>query len=467
MRLAEKYLKQITPGEYVNHLLKFARLSLFTLGFSLPLAALAEPAETAAVKPTKTVEKLPLEELRKFTKAYEHIRKSYVEEIDDKTLLEYAIRGMLTELDPHSTYLNADSFQDLQEHTKGEFGGLGIEVGMENGFVKVISPIDDTPAAKAGVEAGDLIIRLDEKPVKGMSLNQAVEAMRGPKGSKIRITIVRGDDPAFDIEITRDLIKVDSLRSRLIDEQYGYIRIAQFQLRTGQDTREAVEGLLEDNPELKGLVIDLRNNPGGVLQASVEVADHFLEEGLIVYTEGRIERAHLSYSASEGDISNGLPIVILINGGSASASEIVAGALQDHRRAIVIGTQSFGKGSVQTVVPLNEEEAIKMTTALYYTPKGRSIQAQGISPDIEVVRAEVKTLDQRRAPSEADLQGHLGNGNGGPESGSGDRHNNTALFERDNQLFEAVNLLKGISLLNTATNDSEAEAAATDDETAN
>lgn len=409
----------------------------------LPYPLHAEETDTEH----NTVERLPLEELRNFTKAYEHIRKSYVEDIDDKTLLEYAIRGMLSELDPHSTYLNADSFEDLQENTKGEFGGLGIEVGMEDGFVKVISPIDDTPAAKAGIQAGDLIIKLDDKPVKGMSLGEAVDTMRGPKGSVLRITVVRGSEPAFDLDITRDIIRVDSLRTRVINNDFGYVRIAQFQVRTGADTQEAVTELLSENPNLKGLVIDLRNNPGGVLRASVEVADQFLNSGLIVYTEGRIEQAEQSFSATEGDITNDLPIVVLINGGSASASEIVAGALQDHRRAIILGTQSFGKGSVQTVIPLNEAEAIKMTTALYFTPDGRSIQAQGITPDIEVVAAEVKSLKQGRRTTEADLQGHLGNGNGGEESNSKDRQSNTDLFESDNQLFEAVNILKGISLL--------------------
>ncbi|MYM63610.1 S41 family peptidase [Pseudomaricurvus sp. HS19] len=395
--------------------------------------------------------RLPLEELRNFTKVYQHIRKGYVEEIDDKTLLEYAIKGMLSELDPHSSYLNADSFGDLQENTTGEFGGLGIEVGMENGFVKVVAPMDGTPAAKAGVQPGDLIIKLDDKPVKGMGLGDAVDLMRGPKGTDITLTIVReGVDQPFELVITRAIIKVESVRANLLEDDYGYLRIAQFQLSTGADTARAVNKLLTENPKLRGLIIDLRNNPGGVLQASVEVADTFLESGLIVYTEGRVQNADIRYEAKPGDLTQGMPIVVLINDGSASASEIVAGALQDHRRAVILGTQSFGKGSVQTVIPLSEEAAIKLTTALYFTPNGRSIQAQGIVPDIEVERAKVTALQPRLLTTEADLSGHLDNANGGDEANSRSRKDANKqkenLFERDNQLFEALNLLKGINV---------------------
>ncbi|MGH1374222.1 MAG: S41 family peptidase [Cellvibrionaceae bacterium] len=408
-----------------------------------------ENAEVAPAEAAKDNGVLPLDDLRTFTKVYEHIRKGYVEEIDDSTLLEYAIKGMLSELDPHSSYLNANSFDDLQVNTTGEFGGLGIEVGMENGFVKVVSPIDDTPAAKAGVEAGDLIIKLDDKPVKGMGLSDAVDMMRGAKGSDITLTIVReGVDQPFDLVLTRDTIKVQSVRSRILEEGYGYIRIAQFQVRTGKDTQEAIEKLHKESPDLKGIILDLRNNPGGVLQASVEVADAFLDEGLIVYTEGRINKTELRYEAEPGDLTEGLPIVVLINDGSASASEIVAGALQDHRRAVILGTQSFGKGSVQTVIPLNEDIAIKLTTALYFTPNGRSIQAQGIEPDIEVQRAKVTALRSRGRTTEADLQGRLDNGNGGDAVDSKTRgeRDRDDLFKRDNQMFEALNLLKGINL---------------------
>ena len=395
---------------------------------------------------------LPLDDLRTFTKVYEHIRQGYVEKVEDSTLLEYAIKGMLSELDPHSAYLGASSFGDLQMNTTGEFGGLGIEVGLENGYVRVISPIDDTPAAKAGVQAGDLIIKLDEKPVKGMNLNDAVDLMRGTKGSKITLTIVReGIEQPFDLELTRDTITVQSVRSKIIEEGYGYLRIAQFQVNTGKDTVKAIQKLEKEDPDLKGLILDLRNNPGGVLQASVEVADAFLEDGLIVYTEGRVSNADLQYKARPGDLTHGLPIVVLINDGSASASEIVAGALQDHRRAVILGTQSFGKGSVQTVIPLGEDRAIKLTTALYFTPNGRSIQAQGIIPDIEVDRAQVTALRSGGLRvTEADLQGRLDNANGGKAQDSKSRadaqRKKDDLFAEDNQVFEALNLLKGLNL---------------------
>lgn len=396
---------------------------------------------------------LPLDELRIFTKVFDHIRQGYVEEITDRELLRYAIKGMLSELDPHSSYLDESSFDDLQTNTTGEFGGLGIEVGMENGFVKVISPIDDTPASRAGVEAGDLIIKLGDKPVKGMTLNEAVELMRGPKGSDLVLTIVReGREQPFELTLTRDTIKVKSVRSRFIEPGYGYVRIAQFQVGTGADVREAIQQLKADGEELKGLILDLRNNPGGVLQASVEVADTFLNDGLIVYTEGRVKDADVRYSASAGDELNGLPIVVLINDGSASASEIVAGALQDQRRAVVVGTDSFGKGSVQTVIPISDDRAIKLTTALYFTPSGRSIQAQGISPDIVVERAKVTAVKSRSGITEADLKGHLDNASGGEERNAKQRAQevSTQLLEDDNQMFEALNLLKALHLFGQA-----------------
>ncbi|MFL0797521.1 MAG: S41 family peptidase [Cellvibrionaceae bacterium] len=398
---------------------------------------------------------LPLEDLRTFTKVFAHIRQAYVEDIDDPTLLENAIRGMLEGLDPHSTYLDKDSFDDLQVSTSGEFGGLGIEVGMEDGFVKVVSPIDDTPASRAGIEAGDLIIKLDNKTVKGLGLHEAVNQMRGPKGSDIILTIVReGEDQPFDVTLTRDTIKVQSVRSRVLEPGYGYLRIAQFQLNTGKDALKEIKEL-QENGELKGLVLDLRNNPGGVLQASVEVADAFLNDGLIVYTEGRLPNADISYSAEDGDIIDGIPIVVLINDGSASASEIVAGALQDHKRAVVMGTDSFGKGSVQTVIPIADDRAIKLTTALYFTPNGRSIQAHGIVPDIRIERAKITKLRQRSRTTEADLSGHLDNANGGKTLDSNqraeNRQNDKSDITRDNQVFEALNLLKGLHILGSRT----------------
>jgi carboxyl-terminal processing protease len=440
-----------------QHLIKTAALSAVLLATPLALADDSTPAQATPPPP-----QLPLQELRIFADVFNQIRQAYVEEVDDKTLLENAVKGMLTGLDPHSAYLDAKTFDDIKESTSGEFGGLGIEVGMENGFVKVISPIDDTPASKAGVESGDLIIQIDDKPIKGMSLDDAVKLMRGSKGSKITLTIVRdGSNKPFDLVLTRDIIKVTAVRSKMLAPGYGYLRIAQFQGQTGEHTTVEVNKLIAENKEpLKGLVIDLRNNPGGVLQASVKVVDNFINSGLIVYTEGRLQNSETRYSATEGDMLNNAPIVVLINGGSASASEIVAGALQDHRRAVVIGTDSFGKGSVQTIVPLTEDKAIKLTTALYFTPDGRSIQAQGIIPDIEVQRVKIEAIDDSRRVTEADLQGHLNNGNGGDESNSAERERRKAnqLIKDDNQLFEALNLLKGINILKPAAEASKAAA---------
>lgn len=443
-------------------LISFARkLSLITLASCVPLLVQAQPEAPSPDEP-ETVSVLPLEDLRVFTKAYEHIRSSYIEEIDDRTLLEYAIRGMLDELDPHSAFLDASSFDDLQVHTSGEFGGLGIEVGIEDGFVKVISPIDDTPAQKAGVEAGDLIIKINGTSVKGITLSEAVEKMRGVPGTDITLTIMRKDiDQPFDLVLTRDKIKVRSVRSDIVEHDYAYLRVAQFQVRTGKDLATEIKKLQKIHPKLKGVVLDLRNNPGGVLMASVEVADLFLNEGLIVYTEGRMNDANTQYSATEGDAVDGLPMVVLINGGSASASEIVAGALQDHQRALVLGTQSFGKGSVQTVISITEDRAIKMTTALYFTPNGRSIQAQGIVPDIEVERVRITAVQPRTDITEADLSGHIKNAKGGPEVKASDRKSSkNELHERDSQLYEAVNILRGLHLFNQAQQAKAAKEAA-------
>lgn len=397
---------------------------------------------------------LPLEDLRVFTKAYEHIRSLYINEIDDKTLLEYAIRGMLEQLDPHSAYLDASSFDDLQINTTGEFGGLGIEVGMEDGFVKVISPIDGTPAEKAGIEAGDLIVKIDDTAIKGLSLGEAVQKMRGPKGSKIVLTIVReGVDQPIELTLMRDIIKVNSVRTEVIDDHFAYLRVAQFQMNTGQDVVKAFEKLQKKH-KLKGIILDLRNNPGGLLQSSVEVADAFLDGGMVVYTEGRMAHANLEYQAQEGDISKGLPMVVLINEGSASASEIVAGALQDHKRAVVMGTPSFGKGSVQTVIPITEDKAVKLTTALYFTPNGRSIQAEGIEPDILAERVKITAIKSEQAMREAQLAGHLDNTQPPAETVDEAIEEQTdptvekgTLQDRDSQLFQAVNLLKGLAIL--------------------
>jgi carboxyl-terminal processing protease len=418
----------------------------------LALLSLALPIQAKDAKTSQQDEGLlPLEDLRTFTRVYDHIRNGYVEEVSDAKLLEYAIKGMIAELDPHSSYLDKKAFEDLQENTTGEFGGVGVEVGMENGFIKVIAPIDDTPAQKAGIEAGDLIIRLDDKPVKGMNQNDAIQMMRGPKGSKLKMTIVRkGVEQPFDIEIVRDIIRTQSVRTRLLENDYLYVRIAQFQLNSGKDMTRKIREHQEKNPELRGIVLDLRNNPGGVLQSSVEVADAFLDSGLVVYTEGRLENSDVNYHATPGDIAKGLPMVVLINDGSASASEIVAGALQDHKLAVLLGTRSFGKGSVQSIITINEERAVKLTTALYYTPSGRSIQAQGIEPDVIVERAQVTALKPAGGTTEADLAGHLSNTRGGDESTSQkrekDRLATQELLTKDNQLHEALNLLKGLHI---------------------
>lgn len=411
-----------------------------------------QSGERVELKLPDPEEQLPLEDLRKFTEVFSRIKDAYVEDVSDTQLLESAIKGMLSDLDPHSTYLAPKDYEELEESTSGEFGGLGIEVGMENGFVKVISPIDDTPAQKAGVQAGDLIIKLDEKPVKGMSLEEAVNLMRGKPGTVLTLTIMReGESAPIEIDVTRDVIKVTSVKSRMIDNGYGYVRITQFQAETGRQFLKALSDLEEEHGnDLDGLIIDLRNNPGGVLQAAVETADALLDEGLIVYTEGRIQSSRLRFSAKPGDVMAGTPIVVLINGGSASASEILAGALQDHERAVVMGTQSFGKGSVQTVIPLDETHAIKMTTARYFTPDGRSIQATGIKPDIEVRPAELKELDSRPFFTEADLSGHLEGEN--EEEARKAREQaaeaQASAADRDYQLRSALNLLKGLHILN-------------------
>ena len=397
---------------------------------------------------------LPLDDLRAFAEIFGRIKNDYVEPVPDKKLLEHAIRGMVSGLDPHSSYLDVDEFRDLQVGTRGEFGGLGIEVGLEDGFVKVISPIDDTPAQRAGIKAGDLIIRLDDKPVKGMTLNEAVKVMRGKVGTGITLTIVReGADKPLKIRVVRANIKVTSVKGRLLEEAFGYIRISQFQSHTTDDMLKAISRLKkESGGRLKGLVIDLRNNPGGVLNSAVSVSDAFLTGGLIVYTQGRLEDSQLQFKAASDDVLNGAPIVVLVNEGSASASEIVAGALQDHKRAVIMGKQTFGKGSVQTIVPIKGNTAVKITTARYYTPSGRSIQAEGIKPDIllENVTVAAKEGGALNPLKEADLVGHLDNGDpaktSGKTSGQGTK-TQKPLVERDYQLNEAFNLLKGLYIL--------------------
>ena len=416
---------------------------LMAIGWDLAGAAAAEPPAAEG--------RLPLQELRAFSEVFGRIKKDYVENVDDKTLLEHAIRGMLAGLDPHSTYLSPDEYKELQEGTSGEFGGLGIEVGMEDGFIKVIAPIDDTPAARGGIRTGDLIVRLDERPVKGMDLGEAVSLMRGKPGSKITLTIMReGEDKPLKIELTRDVIHVASVKTRLLDPGYGYVRLSHFQSHTAEDMVRAIEKLAADNKSpLEGLVLDLRNNPGGVLSSAVGVSDAFLNGGLIVYTEGRAEDSRLEFKAGPDDVLNGAPMVVLVNGGSASASEIVAGALQDHKRAVVMGQQTFGKGSVQTIMPIERNAALKLTTARYFTPSGRSIQAEGIKPDIPLQDVELSAKGESAisALKEKDLAGHLGGGEKGAERGKGKKGAEKPLALEDFQLSEALNLLKGLHIL--------------------
>ena len=426
------------PYRYVTILLA----SLLCL--SLPLSA-----QESDSKKQDNKDPLPLQDLRLFTLIFDHIRRSYVEPVSDQELLENAVKGMLQELDPHSDYLSASHFNSLQETTKGQFSGVGLEIGSENGYIKVITPIDGTPAHKAGLQAGDLIIKLDKQSIRGLSISEAAKKMRGPKGTEVLFTVIRqGQEQPIDITVVRDTIKTRSVRSRLIEDDFGYIRISQFQAHTGKDFAAEINKLFTKNQALKGIVIDLRNNPGGVLQASVEVVDTLINHGLIVYTKGRLENSNQSFSATEGDTTKGLPLVVLINGGSASAAEIVAGALQDHRRAIIMGTRSFGKGSVQTVLPVGKDKGIKLTTALYYTPNGRSIQAQGIEPDVLIERATITQLGGDRRVKEADLSGHLTNQGDDNKSKKTNQASNTA----DNQLFEAINMLKGLAIFNQATN---------------
>ena len=410
---------------------------------------------------------IPLEQIKKFSEVYSRIKRSYVEEVDDKKLISNAISGMLTGLDPHSSYLDEDAFTELRVGTSGEFGGLGIEVGMENGFVKVISPIDDTPAYKAGLHAGDLIIRLDDKPVKGLTLSDAVKLMRGRPGDPIELLVVReGKDKPFKVKIIRAIIKIKSVKQRMIEPDFAYVRISSFQSKTTEGVISAINKLKAENKgKLKGLVLDLRNNPGGVLNGAVGVSDIFLDNsGKIVYTEGRVSDALMRYDATAGDMLEGAPMVVLVNQGSASASKIVAGALQDHKRALIVGKKTFGKGSVQTVLPLDSKTAVKLTTARYFTPSGRSIQAKGIIPDIKVepleFKADSKDKDEVFTPlSEADLKGHLSNPKQSEPEKKGnskkpalvkkgqDKKSADNLAKKDYPLYEALNVLKSMSLI--------------------
>ena len=421
----------------------------YLIGGLVAVALLASPSvgDTAS---SETYRQLNL-----FGDVFERVRSDYVEEVSDKELIESAINGMLVSLDPHSSYLNRESFEDMQVETKGEFGGLGIEVTMESQLVKVVSPIDGTPAAEAGVMAGDFVTHLDGEQVLGLTLSEAVDRMRGPIGTDIVLTIRReGEEQPLEIRITRAIIKIQSVRSR-IEENAAYIRVTKFNEQTESGLKRELTRIKEElDGEMSGVILDLRNNPGGLLDQAVAVSDAFLNQGEIVSTRGRRADSVQRFNAKAGDLAEGLPIIVLINGGSASASEIVAGALQDHRRAIVIGTRSFGKGSVQTIIPLTGHGAIRLTTARYYTPSGTSIQAKGIEPDIVVRQARIEDVDQSGERDEASLRNRLaseeelnGEAAGGEESDPGNGRSEQA--QQDYQLARALDLLRGLSLFNS------------------
>ena len=433
--------------------------TLFISGMLIGLTLAIGHSVFALKDEQQQAQSIPYEELQTFTDVMSRIKQDYVEPVKDKKLLEDSIRGMLAGLDPHSAYLSPEEFKELRIGTTGQFGGLGIEVTMEGGLVKVVAPIDDTPASRAGIKAGDLIIRIDDKPVKGLSLNDAVKLMRGKPGTDIKLTIVREGEPeTIEMTITREIIRTKSVKSRSLEPGFGYVRISSFQSRTATDLLKAI-GELQDKETLKGLVLDLRNNPGGVLNGAVGVSDAFLDDGLIVYTKGRVGDANMKYTATPGDALNGKPLVVLVNGGSASASEIVAGALQDHKRAIIMGRKTFGKGSVQTIQELRNGGAVKLTTARYFTPSGRSIQAQGIEPDIKLRAIKLAKLneDGPKALKEKDLERHLANPNGDSEAKPDKEEEakkqaeeidrvETELSQKDYQLYEALTLLKGLSI---------------------
>ena len=416
----------------------------------LAVVATTVPAAIAQDKERETYRQLEL-----FGTVFDRVRSDYVEEPEVDELIENAINGMLTSLDPHSSYMNEKTFRDMQVQTRGEFGGLGIEVTMEDGLIKVMSPIDDTPAFRAGIKAGDLITHLDGEAVRGLTLQQAVDKMRGPVGSDIKLTIRRENRDPFDVILTRANIRITPVKARVEEEDIGYIRITTFNEQTTASLAKAIADLNKQG-KIQGIVLDLRNNPGGLLKEAISVTDAFLDKGEIVSTRGRKKEEGQRWNATPGDIVNSLPMVVLINGGSASASEIVAGALQDHRRAIVLGSQSFGKGSVQTIIPLPGHGAIRLTTQRYYTPSGRSIQALGIEPDIEVEQLQLAAVSDRAQRRERDLRGALGNGEDtGTDRGTGAppgratpgsaREGEDAQIT-DYQLARAVGVLKGIAL---------------------
>jgi carboxyl-terminal processing protease len=424
--------------------------------FRLPLAVIAGVLFGASVALTHGVfadrasgdaahNGIPVKDLQTFVEILNRVKQGYVEDVSDQELLENAIRGMLSGLDPHSAYLDQDEFKDITASTQGRFGGLGIEVQMQNGLVRVVAPIDETPAARAGVQPGDLIIKIDDTTVKGMTLTEAVKMMRGDPGTKITLTIARETEaqPVI-VELERAIINVSSVRSRMLMPDIAYLRVSTFTATTGRSLKEELDKLKRDNPKLSGLVLDLRNNPGGVLNAAVDVSNAFIGGGNIVSIRGREAGETRDFNATSGDMLDGKPIVVLVNGGSASASEIVAGALQDHRRAVVVGNATFGKGSVQTILPLSNQGAIKLTTARYYTPSGRSIQADGIHPDIELQPFKVERVAAFGGLREADLGNRLQSDQAQDEAKEAQLTDFAELAETDYGLYEALNVLRGL-----------------------
>lgn len=425
--------------------------------FTLITSTLSFPIQAASEQEGN--QRIPMEDVQRFSNAISLIKKYYVKPVDDKVLFDNAIRGMVSGLDPHSSYLNEDDFKELQTATNGEFGGLGLEVTMEEGVVKVITPLIDTPAFKAGVKSGDYIIKLGATSVQGLELKDAVNLMRGAAGSPIELTILRkGESKPLLFKLVREKIEIKSVKSKLLDNQYGYVRLSQFQALTDKDMEQAITSLKKEaGGQLKGMILDLRNNPGGLLDSAIQISDAFMgaakdgKQEMIVYTQGRLPGSKFTAMANPGDILNNAPMIVLINNGSASASEIVAGALKDNKRAIILGTRSFGKGSVQTVLPLDDKRGIKLTTALYFTPSGTSIQAKGITPDIIVEEVAVPEGKDPKAHfsgfSEADLSGHIDNANApGSKKEKKSSADETNLLHQDFQLYAALTILKGMAV---------------------
>ena len=431
------------------------------LALSASFVAMAQTNEPTEDKASAV--STSFEELQLFADTFDAIRRGYVEDVTDAELFEMAVKGMLTSLDPHSAYLTDDDYENLQESTEGQFTGLGIEIGYRGGFIAIVTPIDGSPAIDAGLKAGDVILKIDGTSTQGMSTSESSTYMRGPEGTTVTLEIGRaGESQPFDVVVTRGVIDVPSVRSRELDDGYWLIRVSRFQRDSGREVTSAIESALEQG-DVKGVVLDVRNNPGGVMNASVEMASNFLDGGLVVYTKGRHPDSMSTYNAEPGDLLPGVPVVVLVNGGSASASEIIAGALQDRGRAVIMGTQSFGKGSVQTVLPVSETKALKLTTSLYYTPNGRSIQAEGIVPDVIVERAQLTSLEQGNRLREADLNRSIENAGPNIET---ETEAIATLREDDNQVYEAFTLLKGINVYQSlgATPPSDAGADADADE---